>query len=108
MLLAVLVFRSFYGSSEPGTPPHHDSIPSNPLRPHPCMEQLAVNRAGTRLRYNLILTYRAVIFRPDIRQEQRGLSSRLFSEPREPRPQVPSQRLLLGVNPHRLQLIAQE
>src|SRR5262245_55120704 len=27
------VFRSFYGSSEPGTPPHHDSIPSNPLRP---------------------------------------------------------------------------
>src|ERR1035438_8190430 len=26
-------FRSFYGSSEPGTPPHHDSIPSNPLRP---------------------------------------------------------------------------
>src|ERR1019366_1772494 len=27
-------FRSFYGSSEPGTPPHHDSIPSNPLRPH--------------------------------------------------------------------------
>jgi hypothetical protein len=33
LLLAVLVFRSFYGSSEPGTPPHRDSIPSNPLRP---------------------------------------------------------------------------
>jgi hypothetical protein len=29
-----MFFRSFYGSSEPGTPPHHDSIPSNPLRPH--------------------------------------------------------------------------
>ena len=29
-----MVFRSFYGSSEPGTPPHPDSIPSNPLRPH--------------------------------------------------------------------------
>jgi ATP-dependent Clp protease adaptor protein ClpS len=28
-----MVFRSFYGSSEPGTPFHHDSIPSNPLRP---------------------------------------------------------------------------
>ena len=34
MLLAVLFFRSFYGSSEPGTPLHRDSIPSNPLRPH--------------------------------------------------------------------------
>ena len=33
MLLAVLVFRSFYGSSEPGTTFHNDSIPSNPLRP---------------------------------------------------------------------------
>jgi len=33
-VLAVLFFRSFYGSSEPGTPPHHDSIPSNPVRPH--------------------------------------------------------------------------
>src|SRR5258708_7324050 len=33
MLLAVLFFRSFYGSSDPGTPPHRDSIPSNPLRP---------------------------------------------------------------------------
>src|SRR5438067_741162 len=33
MLLAVLFFRSFYGSSEPGTPLHHDSFPSNPLRP---------------------------------------------------------------------------
>src|SRR6266849_1538002 len=30
-----MVFRSFYGSSEPGTPFHHDSIPSNPLRPLP-------------------------------------------------------------------------
>jgi hypothetical protein len=29
-----MFFRSFYGSSEPGTPPHHDPIPSNPLRPH--------------------------------------------------------------------------
>ncbi len=29
-----MLFRSFYGSSEPGTPPHRDSIPSNPLRPH--------------------------------------------------------------------------
>ena len=28
-----MVFRSFYGSSEPGTPFHNDSIPSNPLRP---------------------------------------------------------------------------
>jgi hypothetical protein len=34
MLLAVLVFRSFNGSSEPGTPSHHNSIPSKPLRPH--------------------------------------------------------------------------
>src|SRR5580704_10932494 len=34
MLLAVLFFRSFYGSSEPGTPLHRDSIPSKPLRPH--------------------------------------------------------------------------
>ena len=33
MLLAVLFFRSFYGSSEPGTPSHRDSIPSKPLRP---------------------------------------------------------------------------
>jgi len=33
-VLAVLFFRSFYGSSEPGTPPHLDPIPSNPLRPH--------------------------------------------------------------------------
>jgi len=32
-VLAVLVFRSFYGSSEPGTPRHNDSIPSKPLRP---------------------------------------------------------------------------
>ncbi len=32
-MLAVLVFRSFYGSSEPGTPRHNDSIPSKPLRP---------------------------------------------------------------------------
>jgi hypothetical protein len=30
MLLAVLFFRSFYGSSEPGTPSHRDSIPSKP------------------------------------------------------------------------------
>src|SRR5579884_773310 len=28
-----MVFRSFYGSSEPGTPRHNDSIPSKPLRP---------------------------------------------------------------------------
>jgi hypothetical protein len=28
-----LFFRSFYGSSEPGTPPHRDSIPSKPVRP---------------------------------------------------------------------------
>src|ERR1700691_5264747 len=34
MLLAVLFFRSFNGSSEPGTPLHRDSIPSKPLRPH--------------------------------------------------------------------------
>ena len=34
-----MFFRSFYGSSEPGTPPHHDPIPSNPLRPH--IEHLA-------------------------------------------------------------------
>ncbi len=34
MLLAVLFFRSFYRSSEPGTPLHRDSIPSKPLRPH--------------------------------------------------------------------------
>jgi ATP-dependent Clp protease adaptor protein ClpS len=32
-VLAVLVFRSFYGSSEPGTPFHNDTIPSNPVRP---------------------------------------------------------------------------
>jgi hypothetical protein len=32
-VLAILFFRSFYGSSEPGTPSHLDSIPSNPLRP---------------------------------------------------------------------------
>ena len=32
-MLAILFFRSFYGSSEPGTPSHLDSIPSNPLRP---------------------------------------------------------------------------
>jgi len=32
-LLAVLCFRSFYGSSEPGTPFHNNSIPSNPVRP---------------------------------------------------------------------------
>src|SRR3977135_2843827 len=29
----LFVFRSFYGSSEPGTPHHNDSIPSNPWRP---------------------------------------------------------------------------
>ena len=29
----LLVFRSFYGSSEPGTPRHNESIPSKPLRP---------------------------------------------------------------------------
>src|ERR1700685_103643 len=34
MLLAVLFFRSFNGSSEPGTPLHRDSIPSKPLRSH--------------------------------------------------------------------------
>jgi ATP-dependent Clp protease adaptor protein ClpS len=28
-----MVFRSFYGSSEPGMPFHNDSIPSNPVRP---------------------------------------------------------------------------
>jgi ATP-dependent Clp protease adaptor protein ClpS len=33
VLLAVVVFRSFYGSSEPDTPSHNDSIPSKPLRP---------------------------------------------------------------------------
>ena len=33
LLLAVVVFRSFYGSSEPGMPLHDDTIPSNPLRP---------------------------------------------------------------------------
>jgi hypothetical protein len=38
MLLAVLFFRSFNGSSEPGTPLHRDSIPSKPLRPHALSE----------------------------------------------------------------------
>ena len=31
-----MVFRSFYGSSEPDTPPHLDSIPSKPVRPRGC------------------------------------------------------------------------
>ena len=35
--MAVVFFRSFNGSSEPGTPLHHDSIPSNPLRPPICI-----------------------------------------------------------------------
>src|ERR1035438_4592677 len=40
-------FRSFYGSSEPGTPPHHDSIPSNPLhfgscKINPCQVRISL------------------------------------------------------------------
>src|ERR1700722_6572315 len=59
-----MFFRSFYGSSETGTPPHHDTIPSNPWRP---LFWKALLSGCPRQSYNLILAYLKAKDRPEAR-----------------------------------------